>query len=157
MDDETQPDGEVWRPVPDAEGRYEVSDLGRVRSLVVGCRHGSIPRPKPLVMAPFNNKPGRSGYWVVNLRVGGRVRCRCVSELVLTAFVGPRPSSLYDAAHANGDRHDNRLGNLLWATKKENAAHKRLHGTDRPRPRRRFATTWTVAKTRCSTAFAIRI
>ena len=135
MDTDTQFDGEVWKRVPDTDGRYEASDRGRVRSLVVGCQHGSIVRRKPLVMRPFNNKPGRCGYWVVNLRVGGRVRCRCVSELVLAAFVGPRPSPAHDAAHANGDRHDNRLGNLLWATKKENAAHKRLHGTHRPRPR----------------------
>ena len=135
MDEQTQRGGEVWKPVPDTEGRYEASDRGRVRSLVVGCRHGSIARHKPLVMSPFNNKPGGTGYWVVNLRVGGRVKCRCVSELVLTAFVGPRPSPMHDAAHANGDRHDNAFQNLVWATKKENAAHKRLHGTHRRRPR----------------------
>ena len=86
-------------------------------------------------MTPFNNKPGRSGYWVINLRVNGKVRCRCVSELVLTTFVGPRPSPTHDAAHLNGDRNVNRLDNLSWATKKENAAHKRLHGTHRAQRR----------------------
>ena len=87
-------------------------------------------------MRPFNNKPLLSGYWAVNLRVNGKVKCRCVSELVLTAFVGPRPSPVHDAAHLNGDRNVNTLSSLQWATKKENAAHKRLHGTHRPRLRR---------------------
>ncbi|HEV2294458.1 MAG TPA: NUMOD4 domain-containing protein [Tepidisphaeraceae bacterium] len=143
MDDDTQPGGEIWQVIPDTEGRYEVSDLGRVRSLVVGCQHGSIPRKQPLVMSPFNNKRGDSGYWVINLRVGGRVKCRCVSELVLTAFVGPRPSPMHDAAHVDGDRNVNRLDNLQWATKKQNAAHKRLHGTHRPRPR---CTSWAAPR-----------
>src|SRR5687767_15149188 len=124
-------------PIPDTEGRYEVSNVGRVRSLVAGCRHGSVPRKRPLAMTPFNNKPHRSGYWVVNLRVSGQVKCRCVSELVLTTFVGPRPSPIHDAAHLNGDRNVNRLSNLQWATKKENAAHKRLHGTHRTASARR--------------------
>ncbi len=124
----------MWKLIPDTEGRYEVSNFGRLRSLVVGCQHGSIPRRKPLVMTPFNNKPNGSGYWVVNLRVSGRVKCRCVSELVLTTFVGPRPSPTHDAAHTNGDKNVNRLSNLQWATKKENAGHKRLHGTHRARP-----------------------
>jgi hypothetical protein len=86
-------------------------------------------------MTPFNNKADGSGYWVINLRVDGKVKCRCVSELVLTTFVGPRPSPIHDAAHVNGDRNVNALDNLVWATKKENAAHKRLHGTHRPRRR----------------------
>ena len=115
--------------IPDTEGRYEVSNMGRVRSLMAGCRHGSVPRGRPLVMRAYNNKPHRSGYWCVNLRVSGRVKCRCVSELVLTTFVGPRPSPVHDAAHVNGNRDINGLENLVWATKKENAAHKRLHGT----------------------------
>jgi hypothetical protein len=129
----TEIDGEVWKPIPDTEGRYEVSNIGRVRSLVAGYKHGSVPRRTP----PFNNKPDRSGYWVINLRVNGRVKCRCVSELVLTAFVGPRPSPIHDAAHVNGDKSINWLSNLQWATKKENAAHKRLHRTHRSGSARR--------------------
>ena len=131
MNDDCQPDGEVWKPIPDTAGRYEVSNIGRVRSLVAGCRHGSVPRRTPLVMHPYNNKPSLSGYWAVNLRVNRKVKCRCVSELVLTTFIGPRPSPVHDAAHVNGDRNVNRLENLVWATKKENAAHKRTHGTHR--------------------------
>ena len=131
MDDDAQLDGEVWKPIPDTERRYEVSNFGRVRSLVAGCKYGSVPRRRPLTMAPFNNKPCGSGYWAVNLRVSRKVSCRCVSELVLTAFVGPRPSPMHDAAHLDGNRNVNLLDNLVWATKKENAAHKRLHGTHR--------------------------
>jgi len=81
----TQIDGETWRPLPDAEGRYEVSDAGRVRSLAAGCRAGTVPRKRPLLMSPYDN--GR-GYLVVNLRLSTGYRCHGVAELVLRAFAG---------------------------------------------------------------------
>lgn len=134
METHTHLDGEIWKLAPDTEGRYEVSNLGRVRSLVVGCQHGTLPRKKPLLMSPYNNKTDGTGYLVVNLRVGGKVQCRCVSELILTAFVGPRPSPDHQAAHLDGKKLRNELDNLAWVTTKENASHRRLHGTQHERP-----------------------
>lgn len=70
-----------------------------------------------------------TGYRSVNLRIGkGRSINRYVHELVLYAFVGPRPSPDHEALHGNGDRADNRLDNLRWGTVLENAADRELHG-----------------------------
>ena len=51
-----------------------------------------------------------------------------VHQLVLEAFVGPRPAR-HQAAHGDGNPLNNTLANLRWATPKENEADKRLHGT----------------------------
>ena len=51
-----------------------------------------------------------------------------VHRLVLEAFVGPCPAE-HECAHLNGARDDNRLLNLSWVTRAENAHHKRVHGT----------------------------
>jgi hypothetical protein len=140
--------GETWRLLPDAEGRYEISDLGRVRSLVAGCRSGSVRRKRPLLMSPYDN--GR-GYLVINLRLSSGYECHGVSELVLRAFVGPRPSLTHHAAHGKGRRHDNRLENLRWATPKENDRDKDRHGTRPLRPWRLVAGGEHFRCTQCNT------
>ena len=97
-------------------------------------------------MTPYDN--GR-GYLVINLKLTTGYRCHGISELVLRAFVGPRPAPHYQAAHANGRRHDNRLHNLRWATPKENDADKDIHGTRRFRPVRLSDGLETLRCTRC--------
>lgn len=126
--------GEIWLPLPEAEGRYEVSDLGRVRSLKAGSRAGTVTRKRPLLMTPRDNG---AGYLVLKLRLCGGYSCAGVSCMVLRAFVGPKPTPHHQAAHLNGRPHDNRLHNLAWATPKENDGHKDNHGTRPLRPRRR--------------------
>lgn len=67
----------------------------------------------------------RSGY----LRVTVRGKTCKVHTWVLTAFRGPRPTSSHECRHKNGVRTDNRLRNLAWGTKLENASDKIRHGT----------------------------
>lgn len=96
---------ERWLPVPGSEG-YEVSDQGRVRN----ARTGRL-------LAGHSDR----GYRRVNLGAARRAR---VHELVLLAFVGPRPEGL----HGDGDRANNALANLRWGTRAENCADTVRHG-----------------------------
>lgn len=107
---------EVWKPIKGYNGKYEVSNIGRVRSY-----HAKIPR-----MLKIEN---RFGYLLVYLynKCGGKAYR--IHRLILTAFVGRCPKN-HQCAHLNGIRHDNRLENLKWVTSKENQSHKILHGTD---------------------------
>ncbi len=109
---------ERWLPVVGWVGLYEVSDLGRVRCL---RRHRVCER----ILRP---SAAGVGYRKVQLSNKGRHEHRYVHDLVLSAFVGPRPPGL-EAAHGNGKRDDNRLLNLRWDTRAGNHSDKHHHGT----------------------------
>lgn len=117
---------EIWKDAPGWEGLYEISDLGRVKSVprLVKCFEGSKTLGGNVVSA-FKCS---NGYMAVNLTSSGRRKQVMVHGLVLQAFCGKRPAG-FDACHFNGDRADNRLANLRWDTKSGNASDKHRHGT----------------------------
>jgi hypothetical protein len=108
---------EEWRAVaePGYEGFYEVSSLGRVRSIETRKILALGVHPK--------------GYRSLVLSTQGRRQSVLVHRLVLMAFVGPPPED-HETRHRNGDRADNVLTNLSWGTSSENEYDKRRHGTD---------------------------
>lgn len=109
---------EIWRPIPGWEDRYQVSNFGRVRSR---RRRGAPGGLRRLANDAF-------GYRVLSLsRPGARVTKR-VHVLVLTAFVGPRPTG-HLVRHLDGDPSNNRLSNLAWGTSSENNHDQVRHGT----------------------------
>ena len=110
---------EEWRPVAGYEGYYEVSNLGRIRSL---ARNG---RPTMVKKLTIKNK---FGHRVVTLCVGGEKTIKNVGPLVLTAFVGPRPEGLV-TCHNDGDPANNRVSNLRWDTQSNNLFDAVAHGT----------------------------
>lgn len=119
---------EIWKPVVGHEGAYEVSDLGRVRSLErvipVTLSNGRIAqrRVPGKLLAPGLDS---AGYLSVQLgRKGGSVR---VHWLVLAAFVGPAPEGA-QRLHNDGCRTNNSLANLRYGTRSENMQDLFAHG-----------------------------
>jgi len=102
--------GETWRPIPGFEGRYEVSDLGRVWTHVSNR-----------LMKPSLDSSGRPAVCIAH-------RALRVHRLVAAAFLGPCPEG-QEVRHLNGDRTDNRLSNLAYGTHQENVADAFRHGT----------------------------
>lgn len=109
---------EIWNSVLEYEGLYEVSNLGRVRSIdrVVGTEKRPV-RWKGRLLKPASS--GKVGHLSVNLSKCSRTKSFLVHALVLSAFIGPRPNGL-EACHGSGGAQDNRLENLRWDTSSEN-------------------------------------
>ena len=110
---------EIWKDVPGYEGQYQVSSLGRVRSLdrYIRCRRGRtecrIFFPGRL-LKPCTTRTRR--YLKVTL---GAADDREEHSLVAEAFHGPCPEGS-EVLHINGDLHDNRPENLRYGTHAEN-------------------------------------
>ena len=113
-------DLEIWKPIVGFEGRYEVSNHGRVKSLL-RCR-GTTER----ILKPFTNN--QVGHLSVRLYARRERRGSLVHRLVLTAFVGPCPSGT-ECRHLDGNPTNNHVGNLCWGTRTENMADNIRHGT----------------------------
>ena len=100
---------EEWRPVVGYEGRYEVSNAGRVRSLPGGRRRAIILKQQLI----------RHGYKRVHLCIGPAAPYHRVHNLVAAAFLGPRPDNM-EVDHRDFNPANNVLSNLEYVTKGEN-------------------------------------
>lgn len=119
-------DGEEWRVIPSLGPRYEASDLGRIRSWARNGPGGAIAASPRLRVPVVARK--RGGYLTLLFHVDGRPTLRYVHQLVLEAFVGPRPAG-HVTRHLDGSPTNNRLSNLCWGTQHQNVQDQILHGT----------------------------
>ena len=105
---------------------YYLDKMGNVYSSRITGRHykeHGYPRLRKLTM-------GRNGYWRVALWINGKSKKRMVHQLMLETWVSLRPVGM-DALHGSNNKHDNRLENLRWGTRKENNGIDRVRdGTD---------------------------
>jgi len=116
--------GEVWREIEGHEN-YQVSDLGRVKSLGRMIWGGkSMYYIKERILKDAHDIGGY--LWV-------RLKCKThkVHRLVAKAFI-PNPENKSDVNHINGLKFDNRLVNLEWNTRSENLFHAYKIGLRKP-------------------------
>jgi len=117
---------EEWRRIPGFDDRYEVSNLGRVRTFahsgLIGVgRRRKMPKIRSATVSPSHPYP-RLGF-----KIGDTVKMFHVHELVTRAFLGLRPEG-FQVRHLDGDPENNVVANLAYGTAKENVADKRRHG-----------------------------
>ena len=110
--------GESWKPIPEWEGYYEVSDRGRIRSVDRFVKYSGTSLRQELgrIMSQHSNE---NGYFYVMASKHGQTKRIWVHRAVLEAFVSPRPSGMV-TMHLNNDPADNHLENLKWGTQAEN-------------------------------------
>ena len=124
---------EKWRPVLGAEGRYEISNLGRVKSLsrivFCGTRNG---KPAYRTVSEKILKLGldQDGYAQVLIAAKERDKFKTakVHHLVAAAFLGPRPKGMWVLHGPNGNK-DNSVQNLYYGTPAQNIQDKWRDGT----------------------------
>lgn len=115
-------EGEEWRPVVGWEGFYDVSSLGRVRSLPRRLIDGRRIKGRVL-----RQHLAARGYRHVTLSADGRNRPVAVHILVATAFAGaPKPGQ--EVRHLDDHRLNNVASNLVWGTRAENIRDRRTNG-----------------------------
>lgn len=129
---------EEWRPVKRFNGYYEVSNLGRVRSLdrvtrVHGKRNGKEfffnKAYKGKILKPAYDK---DGYVLATFKVGNIQDTARIHQEVAIAFI-PNPENKKAINHKNSIKDDNRAENLEWCTNKENTHHMMKFGKGIPK------------------------
>lgn len=101
---------------------YEIDTKGNIYSFKTT---GKKMLKKSKKMAPHKLK---NGYLQISFCIKGKNHKRLIHRLVLETFVGACPPGV-ETCHNNGVRTDNRLENLRWDTRKNNAKDKVKHGT----------------------------
>ena len=104
---------EEWRPVKGYEDRYEVSNMGLVRSITRVTSYGRRRKSKEIYVKTIN------GYKVVSL-FDSKIRNHKIHRLVADAFI-PNPENKPCVDHIDTNRTNNNVDNLRWVTYKENA------------------------------------
>ena len=104
---------ETWKPCPDFENKYLVSNYGRIKSIGThhNCKTGQI--------IGIYKKKGRCGYMQVRLFDNGRAKTIEVHTLVAKAFV-PNPNGLPMVNHKDKNMENNYYKNLEWCDNKYN-------------------------------------
>lgn len=112
---------EIWLPIVGYEGLYEISNIGRVKSLarLVEMSNGRSIRH---LVEKLKGIHSNRGYRCVELSIKGFNKKFQVHRLIMIAFIGYKEGKP-QVNHINGIRHDNRVENLEWCTASENIQH----------------------------------
>jgi len=115
---------EIWKPVPNYQGHYEISSHGRVRSInktvSSGIRHNTQVVRKGKVLKP-NVK--RNGYLTVDLSKDNTVKTMTIHRIEAVTFL-ENPEDKPQVNHRDGNKSNNMISNLEWFTCSENQKHR---------------------------------
>lgn len=101
---------EIWKDIDGYDGKYQVSNLGRIRSIYTGNKHRIIIL-KPMVQ--------KNGYLYVALWKDNKKKNRLIHRLVALAFVD-NPNNYCEVNHKDENKENNSVENLEWCEHKTN-------------------------------------
>ena len=110
---------EVWKDIPNYEGYYQASNLGRIKSLLFqnNLNNKKYKREKVLKPKVTKDKCSRVDLWK-----DGEHKTYLTYRLVALTFLG-KPEGEMTVNHKDGNRLNNNIDNLEWCTRKENIQH----------------------------------
>lgn len=101
---------EEWKSIPGTNNKIEVSNYGRARSLLRG---------EPYIL---KCQPDKKGYLRLRVTIERNKKSYRVHREVAKAFI-PNPNNLPQVNHIDGNKNNNSVSNLEWATNRANAIH----------------------------------
>lgn len=115
---------EIWKDIPNYEGMYQISNFGNVRSLdrVIYANKGNPKRNMFSKGKILINHVSNTGYYRAKLCKNQKRKMFFVHRLVAEAFI-PNPENKPQVNHIDGNRLNNHVENLEWATMSENVLH----------------------------------
>lgn len=127
---------EIWKPIEGYEGIYSVSNLGNIKGVVRPGSSGALLKP---VKNHF-------GYLTVHLYSHPKNRGFLIHRLVAKAFI-PNPENKKTVNHIDGNKENNMVENLEWATYSENHKHAYRMGLKKVSDKQRAAASITGTRT----------
>ena len=109
-------ENETWKDIEDYEGMYQVSNLGRVKSLP---RQTKLSFRKGKILKLSSDK---NGYELINLSTNGFQKTYKVHRLVANAFI-PNPKNNPQVNHKDFNKKNNDISNLEWLNSRDNTVH----------------------------------
>lgn len=122
---------EIWKPIPEFNNEYEVSTLGRIRSihkLIIKSNGHNYTRVSKILKPSLND----SGYYAGGISLMNRMHGYVVHRIVAEVFI-PNIENKATVNHINGIKIDNRIENLEWMTNSENCQHSFDTGLQKPK------------------------
>ena len=111
---------EQWKDIPDYEGYYQISNLGRVKSL----EKTLIIRKRKCVYKPLIKKPhiSKRGYWEIGICKNRLGVTKKIHRLIAISFID-NPKNHPQINHIDGNKLNNNISNLEWVNNRENSCH----------------------------------
>ncbi len=127
---------EIWKDIKGYEGYYQVSNLGRVKSLDRDCVNNLSNQYSSYITTVFRKGKMlklcvRGNYRSVQLFNNGKYKQVPVHRLVIETFI-PNPENKAYVNHKDGNKLNNHVDNLEWVTAKENMQHAYKTGLMKP-------------------------
>jgi hypothetical protein len=127
---------EIWKEVIGYEGIYEVSNMGRVRSVDRYVNSGGSGDKDRLSLKKgkiLNCSPTKRGYTRVNLSRESKIKQEYIHRLVAVAFLEAIKGK-ENVNHINGIKEDNRACNLEFVNQRENVLHAKIYNVNKNCP-----------------------
>lgn len=123
---------EIWKEIP-GFSNYQISNKSNVKSIArikykkYGGKYNGLIVPQSYPEKILTPRLNNAGYYGVHLYHEGRMQTFSIHRLVALAFL-PNPENKETINHIDGNKQNNTLSNLEWATVQENLTHARATG-----------------------------
>lgn len=113
---------EIWKDIEGYEGYYQISNLGKIKSLErwVNNRFGTLSKRKERILKSKRNKSSRYAY--IMLCINNNIKTCTLHRLLAQHFI-PNPHNYPIINHKDHNSFNNSLDNLEWTTQSQNVRH----------------------------------